>query len=73
MHQKSFIILMTLLHFGCTKPTPATLNKQIEAEPDLNNNQIYNLGIIAEVHGFRGSPLPTDLRVLEPLFDIPNF
>ena len=51
----------TLLNFGFTKPTPATLNKQIEAEPDLNNNQIY--GIIAVRGGlmfvdFVGHPYP---------------
>ena len=63
MHQKSFIIVTTLLRFGFTKPTPATLNKQIEAEPDLNNNQIYYWGIIAVRGGlmfvdFLGYPYP---------------
>ena len=44
---------------------PATLNKQIEAEPDLNNNQIYYCGIIAVLGGlmlnfvdFIGHPYP---------------
>ena len=42
---------------------PATLNKQIEAEPDLNNNQIYYWGIIAVRGGlmfmdFLGHPYP---------------
>ena len=29
-------------------------------------NHCFSLGI--EIRGFRGSPLPTNLRVLEPLF-----
>ena len=63
VHQTSFITVTTLLHFGFTKPTPATLNKQIEAEPDLNNNQIYYWGIIDVRAGlifvdFLGHPYP---------------
>ena len=70
VHQTSFITVTTLLHFGFTKPTPATLNKQIEAEPDLNNNQIYYWGIHCcswgiDVRRFLELPLPPNLRVLK--------